>query len=275
MQIWQADFYKHSPPERKENPLWSLIICDEAGKIIQEVTCPQSAANPDWLVSQIQPLIEPSSPVVIAVFRPQSIGLFTAAAEKLGIRVEATRHTPALKKLLQAKYGSLAYNPIRVEQSAPQSLPENLWGEKWQFATFPASEIVEFFRDRPIPILDIPSNLSPNNLGIASTVKLPGVIIYGDKKSMYLARWLADIKPYSLNYIPTEIERSGGLVLEAGLADRWILATFEDSIVAQAATHYEQRKQASKGLHFLIVQPDDSGMTYSGVWLLQQDELSS
>lgn len=97
MQIWQADFYKHSPPDRKENSLWSLIICDEVGKIIQEATCPQSAANSDWLVSQIQPLIKPSSPVIIAVFRPQSIGLFTAAGKKLGISIEATRCTPALK----------------------------------------------------------------------------------------------------------------------------------------------------------------------------------
>ncbi|HEY9750428.1 MAG TPA: Tab2 family RNA-binding protein, partial [Allocoleopsis sp.] len=51
--------------------------------------------------------------------------------------------------------------------------------------------------------------------------------------------------------------------------DRWVLATFEDAEVRAAAQAYEQRKQAAQGLHFLLVQPDDSGMTYSGFWLLQ------
>jgi hypothetical protein len=51
--------------------------------------------------------------------------------------------------------------------------------------------------------------------------------------------------------------------------DRWILVTFEDAEVAQAAQVYEQRKQQSQGLHFLLVQPDDSGITYTGFWLLQ------
>ncbi|MEO1376977.1 MAG: Tab2 family RNA-binding protein, partial [Cyanobacteria bacterium J06635_10] len=61
-----------------------------------------------------------------------------------------------------------------------------------------------------------------------------------------------------------------GLVLEAGLVDRWIVATFEDEEVAEAAKVYQQRKQQSQGLHFLLVQPDDSGMTYTGFWLLQE-----
>jgi hypothetical protein len=49
------------------------------------------------------------------------------------------------------------------------------------------------------------------------------------------------------------------------------VATFEDREVAAAAANYEQRKQLSQGLHFLLVQPDESGMTYSGFWLLCED----
>ncbi|NER29619.1 MAG: DUF1092 family protein, partial [Symploca sp. SIO1C4] len=62
---------------------------------------------------------------------------------------------------------------------------------------------------------------------------------------------------------------SDGLILDAGLVDRWVVATFDDREVAAAALVYQQRQQLSKGLHFLLVQPDDSGMTYSGFWLLQ------
>ncbi|MEN8447216.1 MAG: Tab2 family RNA-binding protein, partial [Cyanobacteria bacterium J06555_13] len=52
--------------------------------------------------------------------------------------------------------------------------------------------------------------------------------------------------------------------------DRWILTTFEDDDVAAAARTFTERKIAAKGLHFLLVRPDDSGMTYTGLWLLQQ-----
>jgi len=58
-------------------------------------------------------------------------------------------------------------------------------------------------------------------------------------------------------------------VLESGLVDRWILATFTDAEVTTAGKLYQQRKRLSHGLHFLVVQPDKSGMTYSGFWLLQ------
>jgi hypothetical protein len=59
--------------------------------------------------------------------------------------------------------------------------------------------------------------------------------------------------------------------LEAGLVDRWVVVTFEDSEVKAAGKIYQERKQLSQGLHFLLVQPDDSGMTYTGFWLLQLD----
>jgi hypothetical protein len=64
------------------------------------------------------------------------------------------------------------------------------------------------------------------------------------------------------------------LNLEADLCDRWILATFQDPEVAQAAQTFQERKQLNKGLHFLLVQPDDSGVTDSGFWLLQDEPVS-
>jgi hypothetical protein len=93
-------------------------------------------------------------------------------------------------------------------------------------------------------------------------------VIYGGRQSLRLARWLQEARPVMLNYVAGT---PSGLVLEAGLIERWIVATFEDQEVMAAAQAYEQRKQLSQGLHFLLVQPDDSGMTYSGFWLLRQD----
>jgi hypothetical protein len=41
--------------------------------------------------------------------------------------------------------------------------------------------------------------------------------------------------------------------------------------VKTAAQNYTTRKALAKGLHFLVVQPDDSGITYSGFWLFKED----
>ena len=276
MKIWQADFYKHSLKNGGGQILWTLLICDPNSSFIYEAKCPQSQANSDWLASQLQEAAGSQLPDLIQVFRPQSLSLLTAAGKKLGIKVEATRRTAALKQELQkraSEYSSAreGYNPVKLEKLPPQALPENLWGEQWRFAALSAGDLVDVFRDRPMPILDMPKFLFPINLGIASTVPVPGVAIYGGRKSMQLARWLQAAKPVSLNYIPTEVGESGGLVLESGLVDRWIVATFEDREIAKAAQVYEQRKQESQGLHFLLVQPDDSGMTYSGFWLLREE----
>ncbi|MGK7878247.1 MAG: Tab2/Atab2 family RNA-binding protein [Xenococcaceae cyanobacterium] len=275
MKIWQADFYKRPLKDEQGQTLWELLICESSHSFIYDAKCPQSQANNHWLVSQLQEAAKGQLPDLIQVFRPQSLGLLAAAGEKLGIKVEATRRTAALKEELQkraSQYTSIGegYNPVKLEKPPPQTLPENIWGEVWRFATLPAGEILDSFGDRPIPILDMPKFLFPINLGIPSTVAVPGVVIYGGRKSMQLARWLQEAKPVALNYIPTEVSESGGLVLEAGLVDRWIVATFEDTEVAKAAQAYEQRKLASQGLHFLLVQPDDSGMTYSGFWLLDK-----
>ena len=276
MNIWQADFYKRLLRNEKGELLWELLICDPSGEIIYEASTPQSQANATWLIERLQEASSAGLPDIIQVFRPQSLSLLKIAAETLGIKVEATRHVRGLKKQLQQRasqhhvMGEI-YNPTKLEKPAPQPLPENLWGDQWRFASIAAVEIIEAFSDRPIPILSLPEFLFPVNLGIASHLPIPGVIIYGGRKSLQLARWLDEAKPVSLDYVITEVGESGGLVLESGLVDRWIVITFEDSEVAKAAQNYQQRKQDSKGLHFLLVQPDDSEITYSGFWLLGEE----
>jgi hypothetical protein len=269
MIIWQADFYKYLQQENHQSTLWQLIICDKQGQIIHEATCQQSEATYDWLVSQLKPIVQQYHPDIIQVFRPQCFGLFSLAGGALEIKIEATRRTPQLKQILIKRNP----NTLKLHQDPPQALAEKLWGEKWHFASFKAGEIIDYFSDRPIPIMNFPESLNPITLGLSSDVNVPGVIIYGGRKSLYLARWLEENKPVFLNYIPTTVGESGGLILESGLIDRWILLTFEDSEMAKSAQQYEQQKESSKGLHFLLIQPDDSGMTYTGIWLLKKEEI--
>ncbi|MDZ8024262.1 MAG: Tab2/Atab2 family RNA-binding protein [Nostoc sp. DedQUE01] len=264
MKTWQADFYRRPLPDASGKVLWELLICDATRSFEYEATCLQSAVNSNWVAIQLQQAAGEKLPDVIQVFRPQSLNLIETAGRSLGINVEPTRRTLALKQWLQEKQ-----YPSVLDKPPPAPLPENLWGEQWRFATLQAGELVDAFAQRPIPILHIPEYLKPINLGLASTIAVPGVIIYGGRRSMHLARWLQQARPVGLNYISGPPD---GLLLEAGLVDRWIVATFEDSEVTTAAQIYEQRKQQSQGLHFLLVQPDDSGMTYSGFWLLQTED---
>jgi hypothetical protein len=264
MTIWQVDFYKRPLGDATGQVLWELSICDSTRSFEYVANCLQSQANSTWVTTQLQLAADQKLPDVIQVFRPQSLSLIKTAAQAIGIHVEPTRRTIALKKWLQEKQ-----YPLVIDQPPPIPLPENLWGEEWRFATFSAGDITDVFTGRPIPILHIPEFLQPINLGLSSPLPIPGVIIYGGRRSMHLARWLQQAVPVGLNYITG---MPNGLVLEAGLADRWIMATFTDSEVTAAAQIYAQRQQASQGLHFLLVQPDDSEMTYSGFWLLQRED---
>jgi hypothetical protein len=277
MGAWQADLYRRPLRDATGQVLWELLICDPTDGFTYEALCPQSEVNANWLVSQLKQAAGENPPNVIQVFRPQSLSLMEAAAKQLGIAVEPTRHTPALKQWLQERasqyseqrsYTGEVCNPIALDKPPPLPLPENLWGDRWRFASLPAGNIQEAFAERPIPILQMPEFLLPLSLGLASTVVVPGVVIDGGRKSMQLARWLQDAKPISLNYIAGAPD---GLILEAGLADRWVVATFDDREVATAGQMYEQRKQFSRGLHFLLVQPDESGITYTGFWLLKAE----
>lgn len=275
MSIWQADFYRRPLRDETGQLLWELLICDITGKVIYQAFCSQLDVSHDWLVSQVEiAAAKTGLPDRIQIFRPQSLNLFEAVGQDLGIKVEATRRTPGLKRQLQQRtleyqhhqhYTGEAYKPLDLDKPPPLPLPENLWGDRWRFASIPARDIEEAFAQRAIPISKMPHELLPLHLGLPSTLAVPGVVIDGGRQSMPLARWLQDVQPVALNYISGAPD---GLILEAGLVERWVMATFEDEAVAVAGRLYEQRKQKSQGLHFLLVQPDDSGMTYTGFWLL-------
>lgn len=274
--VWEADFYRRPLQTERAEPLWELVLCDTRGTFRHRASCPQSAATTEWLLAEFNQLATHQAlPDRLRVFRPQTLNLLEAIAPDLGIVVEPSRRTPLVKSWLQTlareyptlpNYVPQPYDPVALEKPPPLPLAENLWGDRWRFAALAAGELVEAFEGRMMPILEMPEDLKPLHLGLASTAPIPGVVIDGGRQSMRLARWLQQIHPVALSYIPGAPD---GLILEAGLIDRWVVATFEDQEVAAAAHGFQQRQMASQGLHFLLVQPDDSGMTFSGFWLLQ------
>ena len=275
MIIWQCDFYRISVSGNIKTPSWMLFISDTKGNKIYTADCLQTEANSSWLIEQLKIASKGHLPDKIQIFRPQIVGLFKTATETLSIKLETTRRTTGVKKNIAEAIDDsstpINHKYLILDKPPPQPLPEFIWGDNWSFVSIPAGDIINFVQDRPIPFQDIPESLFPINLGIASNIAIPGIVVYGGKNSLSLCRWLQEQKPVALNYIPNEADLSGGLVLESGLVDRWIFNTFEDATVAKAAKNYEANKQTSKGLHFLVIQPDDSGMTYTGFWLLKDE----
>ena len=275
MTTWQADFYRR-PLQDEGQPVWELVICCPEAEFLVHAFCRQSDATAAWLTAQFRAVLQHHSrPKEIQVFRPQSLSLIEAAAQPLDIPVVATRRTLLLKAHLQDRLGDYQamagytgepYQPSAIESPPPVPLPNFLQGEQWRFGAIAATELITFIEETPLPICSAPAALHPLTLKLPSDIPVPGVIIDGGRQSMRLALWLQEQSPVCISYIPGAPD---GLILEAGLSDRWVLATFEDDTVGQAGRTFQQRCQRSRGLHFLLVQPDDSGVTYSGLWLLQ------
>ncbi len=275
MGCWQVDCYRRPLKGEANQPLWELVICDpHKTDLLISVFCPQPDVNSDWLQQQFDAAFDATgiTPDCLQVFRPAALSLIEAAAQPFQLPVEATRDTAVLKSVLQERarqypqmqgYTNEPYDPEAIERPPPQPLPETLLGDQWRFVALAASDLEEVLLQRPIPINVSPEKLLPSQQSLGPSTLIPGLVIDGGRQSMRLARWLQDQQPVFLKAQAT------GVVLEVGLCDRIILFTYDDREISAAAHLFTQRQQESQGIHFLLIQPDDSGVTYTGLWLLQ------
>jgi hypothetical protein len=272
MTIWQVDLQRLPSSDRAGRPLWELRVCEAQGNWCDRQRCAQPDLTVAWLQGQLAAWqVNHDPPQKLQVFRPQCLSLIQQAAAADALTVEPCRQPLALQRWLYSLRAEFSgdFDPLAIEKSPPEPLPERLLGERWRFASLSAAELELAFVGRPIPVQDISPHRLPLQLGLASHQLIPGVVIDGGRQAMVLARWLAQRQPAFLSYVAGAPD---GLILDAGLGDRWVLFTFEDPEVQAAALRFQQAQQAAQGLHFLVVRPDDSGMTTSGVWLLQTDE---
>jgi RNA-binding protein Tab2/Atab2 len=149
--------------------------------------------------------------------------------------------------------------------AVPQPMPEHLWGDRWQFVRLTAEDLEFRLLERAIPLREVSPLARPSEQAIAPNALIPGVVIEAGKQSMRLARWVAEQHPTSLDAVNREL---GALMLNTD-RDRWIMATYQDAIVKEAAENFEALKPESSGIHFLLIQPDDTGITHSGLWILR------
>ena len=278
MFIWEVDCYRRPLRNTAGHPLWEILICDTAFQFTYGATAPQPEVNSSWIQRQLQTALHKSgkAPNELRVFRPQALALIKTAAESLPFSVQATRYTPALKQWLvqrsrwylsQPNFAAEPYEPIKLDQPAPIPLPDSLQGEKWRFVSLSAQDFQESLLYEPIPLRSVPEDWLPLPAGLASDATIPGLIIDAGRQAMALCQWLQEQQPAAIAYIPGAPD---GVILEAGLVERWILLTFADESVKAAARTFTERKIRTQGLHFLLVRPDDSGITFTGLWLLRQ-----
>ena len=149
----------------------------------------------------------------------------------------------------------------------PQPLPEHLWGDLWQFVSLSAEDLESSLWERPIPIREIEApDLLPSQQTLDSEIVIPGILINAGRQAMKLSRWLSECQPRQIAAVNLEL---GAIILSTAQQARWILATYQDEDVRVAGQIFEARKAQSKGIHFLLIQPDDSGVTHSGLWILR------
>ena len=275
MTVWQVDFYQRPVSDRNGTPLWELCVVIPDRQFQTSAWCLQTDANSTWIAARLAEIGTP--PEALEVFRPEALSLIKAAGQTIGTTTIATRRTIALKRYLHtrvAEYVHLegfnperarTYDPLAVGRPAPVPLDEGLQGDRWRFASLTPKDLEAVFA-RPLRFKFAPAALHPLELGLASTAQIPGVVFDAGRRSLPLARWIDRQNPVAIDYKPGQPD---GLVLEVGLADRWVLATFEDADVTTAGHLYSERRNAAQGLHFLLIRPDDSDQTYTGVWLLQ------
>jgi hypothetical protein len=261
MQIWQADFYRRPLQNAQGEALWELVVCDPESGLQFYRFCPQSEASADWLAEQLQH-VGVALPQRLQVFRPQALKQLLRQRSRAYLNMSQDSADDANNRFLHT---GEATDPIRIDSPPPLPLPEHLQGEQWRFAALAAGELETVLLVRPIPVQMTPEFLYPSSLQLPPATLIPGVVIDGGRRALKLARWLQDQVAVELKFVRGE---PSGLVLAAGLCERWVLLTFADLELQSAALTFEQRKQAAMGLHFLLVQPDDSGVTYSGLWLL-------
>ncbi|NEQ45269.1 MAG: DUF1092 family protein [Leptolyngbya sp. SIOISBB] len=277
MVIWEADCYRRPLRDAADQPLWELLICDREFQFTYGATTPQKSVNSAWLQQQLAIAQQKAgqSPDEIRVFRPQCVSLLQTAAQPLNLTIQPSRSTPTLKRWLvqrsqwypsQPTYSGEPYEPIALDRPAPVPMPDHLWGDQWRFGSLSAQDLQESLIHEPMPFQSVPQDWFPLKLGLSSTTAISGVIMDAGRRALPLCQWLHEQSPAALTYIPGAPD---GVILESGLVDRWVLTTFDDEQVAVAGRNFSDRQQQAQGLHFLLVRPDDSGMTFTGLWLLR------
>ncbi len=285
---WEVDYYSRPVLESDGRKRWELLICatppvtagepsprEAESPFRFEKRCAAASVNSQWLREALAEALAQAErerqprPRRLRCWRSSMRPMVQRAADALGLVVLPSRRCFTLIDWLRERErdlypqeegymaGPLA-PPPQSQRPVALPWPEVARGDRWSWATLPATalgEAVEWsigFGD----LLRLPA-------GLASEAPVPGIRLFSRGRALALAGWLAGLEPVRL-----EVEE-GQLVLEAGLEDRWRLATLTPQEAAAATEVLSRARRESAGLQFLAVQASEQDTHFEGFWMLR------
>ena len=285
---WELDFYARPVLEPDGRKRWELLICstppatadneaDAGGTFRWLRACPASSVNSVWLREAMEEALEEAGrrgfqpPVRIRCWRGSMRTMVQRAAEGLGLDVVPSRRCYALLDWLREREdavypaepgflaGPMPPDPQPIQPRAVP-LPEAARGDRWDWATLPLGDLAEaagwdigFAALLPIPAAEA-NGAQP---------MVPGVRLFSRHRALAVAGWLSGLEP-------ARLEISGDqLVLEAGLEERWLLATLPQAEAEAAAGVFASARETLRGLQFLAVQSHGDQPGFEGFWILR------
>jgi hypothetical protein len=285
---WEVDFYSRPVLEPDGRKRWELLISATPPVSAEEATpgpipsafrfekrCGAASVNSQWLrealaeaLAQAERENQPS-PRRLRCWRSSMRPMVQRAADALGLVVLPSRRCFTLIDWLRERErdlypleegymaGPLA-PPPQAQRPVALPWPEVARGDRWSWATLPASALGEA-AEWSIGFGDL-LRLPP---GLAANAPVPGLRVFSRGRALALAGWLAGLEPVRL-----EVDE-GQLVLEAGLDDRWRLATLTPPEASAASELLSQARRQSAGLQFLAVQASERDTHFEGFWMLR------
>ena len=282
---WELDYYSRPILEEDGKKRWELLICatpDPLGKSQEPAepfrwmrACPATSVNSIWLKEAIEAALAEAhsqgygNPRRIRCWRGSMRTMVQRAAEGLGLELVPSRRCYSLVEWLQLRQlevypqdpgylaGPLAPPPLAI-RPVSVLLPEAVRGDRWSWATLPFRALAEA-PDWEIGfagLVTLPST-------VAAATPIPGIRLFSRTRALAIAGWLAGLEPVRL-----EIDGEQ-LVLEAGLEDRWLLASLPAAEAAAAAAAFAAARENAGGLQFIAVQSEDGAERLDGFWLLR------
>jgi len=289
---WELDFYSRPILEADGRKRWELLICSSADPLLPaagspddpepgargfrwQQDCPADSVNSIWLRQAIETALQDATrqgwhpPRRLRCWRGSMRTMVQRAAEGLGLELVPSRRCYQLVEWLQERHRSVYPNepgylagplapPPQAIRPVAVPLPEALRGDSWDWATLTVEALQEA-SEWQIGF----AGLLPVPVELAAQLPVPGIRLFSSSRALAIAGWLAGLEPVRL-----EID-ANQLVLEAGLEDRWLLATLEPQESTAAAEAFAAAREQAAGLQFIAVVSGPASERLEGFWLLR------
>ncbi len=281
--IWELDFYSRPILDENNKKVWEILVCESPLRVDREPEslfryaefCSSAEVNSVRLKTALEEAIAraPQPPDRIRFFRQAMKNMIVKACDELDIPSQLSRHTYALSQWLEERMAEVypqepgfqggTTPTVSFATTAPQSLPDALIGQKWTFASLPASAFAEMNEWA----IDFGEAFPLSLLNIAPETPIPGLLIFSPR-AVPMAAWMSGLE---LAFLKVD---EGRLLLETGINDRWSIAALANASLQKEAENFEAAKQEAQGVHFLAIQANPNVEAFAGFWLLQETKVS-